>query len=435
MQKAAISVRSDPDPQGPEECLSNDLSAATEFVTLLLERDRRDFIEACIEENTHRSYVRLVSIPARGVTAKRGRNGMDLAKSTGNGGIVTVGVDTHKDAHVAVALDELGRRLGELSVLTTAKGYKALLDWARAYGVVERVGVEGTGSFGAGLARYLLSEGVEVREVVRPKRRDLFRSGKSDPIDAEAAARAVLAGTATGHPKGADGEVEMIRVLRLARRSAVKARAEALNQITALLDTAPERLRDELRELSSSGVVRKASRFRPGERPDDVLTATKLALRSIARRCQTLSEEISELNSQLGRLVEEAAPELVALKGVGTDTAASLLVAVGDNPERMDSEASFAHLCGVAPIPASSGKVVRHRLNRRGNRDANRALYVVAFTRMSNDERTRNYVARRTREGKSKKEIIRCLKRYIARGIYKILSSLPLKKSPGVSVP
>lgn len=360
---------------------------------------------------------------------------MDLAKSASNGVSVTLGVDTHKDVHVAVALDELGRRLGALSVPTTTEGYKALVDWACGHGAVECAGVEGTGSFGAGLARYLMAEGIEVREVVRPTRRDLFRSGKSDPIDAEAAARAVLAGTAPGRPKGSDGEVEVICVLRIVRRSAVKARVEALNQLRALLDTAPEALRDELRELSSSNLVRKASRFRPAERPGDVLSATKLALRSIARRCQRLSEEVSELDEQLDQLVAEAAPELVAVKGVGTDTAASLLVAVGDNPARMDSEASFAHLCGVAPIPASSGRITRHRLNRRGNRDANRALYVVAFTRMSNDERTRDYVARRTREGKSKKEIIRCLKRYIAREIYKILVPTSSRKNSMFSVP
>ena len=259
-----------------------------------------------------------------------------------------------------------------MSAPATTEGYKAIVGWARGHGSVECAGVEGTGSFGAGLARYLKGEGVEVREVVRPKRRDLHRSGKSDPIDAEAAARAVLAGTATGRPKSADGEVEMIRVLRAARRSAVKARAMALNQIRALLDTAPEEMKDGLRGLSSSKLVRKASCFRPGERPCDVLSATKLALRSVARRCRTLSEEISELDSQLDRLVVEAAPELLAVKGVGTDTAASLLIAAGDNPGRLDSEASFAHLCGVAPIPASSGRVVRHRLNRRGNRDANR---------------------------------------------------------------
>jgi transposase len=165
-----------------------------------------------------------------------------------------------------------------------------------------------------------------------------------------------------------------------------------------------------------------------------VEAATKFALRSVARRYQRLSEEISELDEQLDRLVTEAAPELVAVEGVGTDTAASLLIAAGDNPERLENEAAFAHLCGAAPIPASSGKHVRHRLNRHGNRDANRALYVIAVCRMSRDERTRSYVAKRTAEGKSKKEIIRCLKRYIAREIYRVLSSISLHK-PSISVP
>jgi transposase len=163
--------------------------------------------------------------------------------------------------------------------------------------------------------------------------------------------------------------------------------------------------------------------------PSDVEAATKFALRSVARRYQRLSEEISELDEQLDRLVSEAAPELVAVEGVGTDTAASLLIAAGDNPERLKNEAAFAQLCGAAPIPASSGKNVRHRLNRHGNRDANRAVYVIAVCRMSRDKRTRSYVAKRTAEGKSKKEIIRCLKRYIAREIYRILTSLSLPRS------
>ena len=263
--------------------------------------------------------------------------------------------------------------------------------------------------------------------MIRPKRRDQYRAGKSDPIDAEAAARAVLAGTATGQPKDADGEVEMIRTLRITRRSAVKARAQAANQLQTLLITAPEGLKSELCALSTARLVEIASRLRPSANPSDVEAATKFALHSVARRYQQLSEEISELDEQLDRLVTEAAPELVAVEGVGTDTAASLLIAAGDNPERLENEAAFAHLCGAAPIPASSGKSVRHRLNRHGNRDANRALYVIAVCRMSRDERTRAYVAKRTAEGKSKKEIIRCLKRYIAREIYRVLSSLSLR--------
>src|SRR5215216_4830738 len=347
---------------------------------------------------------------------------------------VTLGVDTHKDAHVAVALDGLGRHLGGLSVPATTAGYKRLLGWARGFGTIEHAGVEGTGSFGAGLARFLQAEGIEVFEVIRPRRRDQYRSGKSDPIDAEAAARAVLAGTVTDRPKGTNGEVEMIRALRAARRSAVKARAQAANQLKAMLITAPEGLKSELRALSTAKLVTKVSRFRPGTNPSDVEAATKFALRSVARRYQRLSEEISELDEQLDRLVTEAAPELVAVEGVGTDTAASLLIAAGDNPERLENEAAFAHLCGAAPIPASSGKTVRHRLNRHGNRDANMALYVIAVCRMNRDERTRSYVAKRTAEGKSKKEIIRCLKRYIAREIYRVLSSISLHK-PSISVP
>ena len=189
----------------------------------------------------------------------------------------------------------------------------------------------------------------------------------------------------------------------------------------ALLVSAPDELRAELCELSTSKLVKRAARFRLGGCPDDVTAATKFALRSVARRYLRLSEEVSELGEQLDRLVGEAAPELIAVEGVGTDTAASLLIAAGDNPQRLRSEAAFAHLCGVAPIPASSGKVARHRLNRRGNRDANRALYAIAFGRMRRDRRTRDYVARRTAEGKSKKEIIRCLKRYIARELYRVL--------------
>ena len=349
--------------------------------------------------------------------------------------VITLGADTHKDIHVAVALDGLGRRLGTLSVPAIPAGYENLVNWARGFGPLERAGVEGTGSFGAGLTRFLQeAEGTKVFEVIRPKRRDQYRSGKSDPIDAEAAARSVLAGTAIGQPKDADGEVEMIRTLRITRRSALKARAQAANQIQALLVTAPEGLKSELCELSTARLIEKASRLRPGATLSDVEAATKFALRSVARRYQHLSKEISELDERLNRLVSEVAPQLVAVEGIGTDTAASLLIAAGDNPERLKNEAAFAHLCGAAPIPASSGKTVRHRLNRHGDRDANRALYVIAICRMSCDKRTRAYVERRTKEGKSKKEIIRCLKRYIAREVYRILASLSLNKPP-VPVP
>lgn len=303
-----------------------------------------------------------------------------------------------------------------------AEGYEALISWAEGFGSVRCAGVEGTSSYGAGLARYLREAGVAVMEVERPKRRHLPRNGKSDAKDAERAARAVLAGQTTGEPKSADGRVEMIRALRAARRSAVKARAQAANQLQGLRVTAPEELRDRLRGLSTKELVALAARFRLGDDdPDNVQTATKFALRSIAQRYRTLSEEIVELDAQLDRLVAEVAPELVSLPAIGTNHAATLLVVAGDNPERLRSEASFASLCGVSPIEASSGKVVRHRLNRGGNRDANRALHMICVVRMGRDRGTREYMARRTEEGKSKLEIMRCLKRYIAREVYRML--------------
>jgi transposase len=234
--------------------------------------------------------------------------------------------------------------------------------------------MEGTGSWGVGLARYLRDHGVPVIDVNRPNRQHRQRVGKSDPTDAEAAARAVQAGVATGQAKTADGWVEMIRILRVTRRSAIKARTQAANQLQALVVTCPDELRDRLRKLSVARLVTTAAQLRPGPRPATVLAASKLALRSAALRYQQLDAEVAALDVQLDRLVAEAAPALLAVSGVGTDTAAALLVAAGDNPDRLRSEAAFAHLCGVAPVPASSGKTTRHRLHRGGNRDANRAL-------------------------------------------------------------
>jgi transposase len=342
-------------------------------------------------------------------------------ESSGAGREVVLGVDTHLDVHLAVALDHLGRRLGTFSVPTTKKGYESLLAWAEGFGPVRCAGVEGTSSYGAGLARHLRAMAIPVMEIQRPKRRHLRRKGKSDPIDAEAAARAVLAGEAAGVPKSADGRVEMIRTLRSARRSAVKARSQAANQLQGFVVTAPEELRHRLRELTAKKLVAVAARMRPGKDLDGVEAAAKFALRSVARRYQALAEEIAELDAQLDHLVAEAAPELISLPGIGTDHAATLLLTVGDNPERLGSEGSFASLCGVSPVEASSGKVVRHRLNRGGNRDANRALHLICVVRMRIDERTRRYFARRTAEGKSRREIMRCLKRYIAREAYRVL--------------
>jgi transposase len=345
---------------------------------------------------------------------------------------VFLGVDTHSEAHVAVALDGAGGRLGELVVPNDRAGYARLWDWAMSLGILVAAGVEGTGSYGAGLSRFLRARGASVQEVNRTSRQHRRRHGKHDAGDAEAAARQVLSGTAAGEPKGADGAAESLRALRVARRSAVKAKTQAANQLHALLSTAPDELREGLRGLPTKHLAAKASRFRCGAGPVDPARATKLAMRSVARRHQALSGEIAELDAHIEALVEEAAPELVALEGVGPDTAAALLIAAGDNPERLKSEASFAHLCGTAPVPASSGKVVRHRLNPGGNRDANRALHVVALNRLRRDPRTQEYLARRTAEGKSKKEALRCLKRYIARETYRaVLLDAGARRPPG----
>jgi transposase len=344
--------------------------------------------------------------------------------------VVVLGVDTHLDAHVAVALDHHGRRLGALSLPATEKGYGELLSWAQEFGGPLRcAGVEGTSSYGAGLARHLKSRGIEVLEVERPKRRQRSTSrgnrGKSDHADAEAAARIVLAGEAAGVPKSGDGCVEMIRVLRAARRAAVKARTQAANQLKNLVVTAPEGLRGRLRKLSTKALVATAVRFRPGDSPGNPEQATKFALRSVARRYRSLSEEIAELDVQLTRLLEEAAPALVALPGVGKDHAATLLVAAGDNPERLKSEASFASLSlrGLARRSLLGQGREAPAQPYVGNRDANRALHSICVVRMGRDRRTQAYVARRTAEGKSKREIMRCLKRYVAREAYRVLVS------------
>ena len=273
------------------------------------------------------------------------------------------------------------------------------------------------------LARHLSRSGIEVLEVERPKRRHLRRNGKSDPKDAEAAARSVLAGGVAGVPKSGDGRVETIRALRAARRSAVEAKTRAADRLRGLGATAPDGLGDRLRGLSTKRLVAVAARFRPDGDPEDVEAATRFATRSVARRYRALSEEIVGLDAQLDRPVAGAAPGMLALLGVSTDHAATLLVAAGDNPERLESEASFAGLRGASPIEASSGKVVRHRLDRGGNRDANRALHLICVVRMRYDERTRRYVARRTAEGKTKREITRCLKRYVAREVHRVLVS------------
>jgi len=367
-----------------------------------------------------RSTVRRLAVGALPANRRAGKD--DMASLPAVVRQVTVGVDSHKDVHVAAAVDQVGRVLGTTWVPTTTQGSAQLLRWATRLGQVQRFGIEGTGSFGAGLSRWLQQQGYQVVEVNRPNRQTRRRRGKSDPVDAEAAARAVLAGEATTTPKAANGTVEMLRVLRVARRSAIKARGQAANQLHSLLVTAPDQLRHQLRGLPLARLVQVAAAVRPGPLTDPQ-AATKFALRELARRYQFLTAELDRLDAELAALAPKAAPRLLARRGVGAQVAGALLVVAGDNPGRLRSEAAFSMLCGSSPLEASSGKTVRHRLNRGGDREANNALWTIAMTRLSCDERTQRYLARRTAEGKSKREIIRCLKRYIAREIYRDITA------------
>ncbi len=343
---------------------------------------------------------------------------------------VIVGVDTHKHVHAAVAIDALGTRRGSTTVPVSAEGYRALEAWARSFGPVRAFGVEGTGSYGAGLSRFLRERGHAVLEVDRPSRRVRHRKGKSDPLDAEAAARAVLGGQAVGLPKSGTGAAEMIRHLKAARDTAVKARTQAMLTLKALIVGAPSALRERLERLGGrTALVRHLAALRPGS-IDSTEASAKAGLRALARRWLALDEEIGTHDAHLERLTRLSAPELVEAHGMGAGTAAEMLLLVGDNPERIRSEGAFAKLCGACPIPASSGKTSRHRLNRGGDRRANAALHRVVVVRMRRHTPTLDYVRRRRAEGKSTREIIRCLKRFVAREIYGYLCRLPAGTPP-----
>lgn len=334
--------------------------------------------------------------------------------------VVVIGIDTHADTHTAAAVDELGRILDTVEIPATPAGYRQLLTWARQLGRVERAGVEGTGAYGAGLARFLVARNITVIEINRVNRQHRRRRGKSDPADAEAAARAVLAGDATGIAKDTTGQVEAIRVLHLARRSAVKAKTQAANQITNLVLTAPEPLRTQLRTMTTGQRIRTAARWRTTPVTDPT-TATKTAIRSLARRWLDLHHEIRELEQHLTALLTQTCPRLLAERGVGIDVAAKLVIAAGENPERLHNEGSFAALCGVSPVDASSGKHTHHRLNRGGNRQANNALHTVMLVRARHDPETRAYIDRRRQQGLPTRDIQRCLKRALARRFHHIL--------------
>ncbi|MDA8360148.1 MAG: IS110 family transposase [Actinomycetota bacterium] len=336
--------------------------------------------------------------------------------------VVIGGVDTHKDVHVAAVIDRMGKVIDTADFVTSARGCRDLVAWMGSFGHVTKVGVEGTGAYGAGLTRHLAAAGIEVVEVNRPNRQARRRRGKSDTVDAEAAARAALNGEAAAVPKTQDSFVTSIRVLRVAFGSARNGRTRVALQIRDLIVTAPDELRAVLGPLASDDRAARCARFHVTGDAADPLVGTKLALRTLARRYQALSTEMAELEAALDELTARANPALRGARGVGTDVASILLVAAGDNPERLKSEAAFAALCGVSPVEASSGKTVRHRLNRSGNRQANHALWRIVMVRLgTGDPATMAYVERRTAEGKSRREIIRCLKRYVAREIYRHL--------------
>jgi transposase len=341
--------------------------------------------------------------------------------------VVIGGVDTHKDLHVAAVIDTSETLIATGSFSTTRAGYRALLKWMRSHGDVRLVGIEGTGSYGKGLTRHLMDAGIEVTEVCRPDRSDRRRRGKSDTIDAENAARAALTGQRVHTPKSMDGKVEALRVLRGTRGSAVKSRRAALQRLHNLIVEAPAELRDQLRHLTRMQLIRTCAAWRPDtDAFRDPVTAHRIAIKSVCQRILHLHDEIGLFDTQIAALVDEVAPELTQVPGIGREIAAQLLCTIGDNPQRLASEAAFAMLCGVAPLPASSGKTQRHRLNRGGDRQANSALHMAVISRIRIDQRTQDYIVRRTAEGLSKLEIMRCLKRYLAREVYYLVKNSAL---------
>lgn len=332
---------------------------------------------------------------------------------------VVGGADTHADTiHLAV-VSVHGRDLADREFPTTTAGYRGAISFLTSHGSIEAVGIEGTSSYGAGFARAAKAAGLKVVEVNRPDRAERRRRGKSDPIDAYQAAHAVRSGRATTPSK--DEAIEGIRALHNARHSAVKARTAAINQIHQMLVTSPENIRTKYAALQGSSLIKTLAGIRTVH-SDPVVTAVLASLKALAKRCQFLTTQHTDLGAVLDAMVTAANPGLRAAYGLGPDTTTQLLITAGGNSDRLRSEASFAALCGVAPVPASSGKITRHRLSRGGDRAANNALYRIALVRMSSHAPTKAYVARQIAAHKTKAEIIRMLKRAIAREIYRYLS-------------
>lgn len=333
---------------------------------------------------------------------------------------VVIGADTHLDTIHLAALDSVGKPIADAEFRTCPRGYAAAIAWARQQGTILVAGVEGTSSYGMGLTTALQQAGISVVEVIRPDRSARRRKGKSDPLDAYAAARIALAGEGIAVPK--DEHTIALRALLTARRGAMKARTATINQIRSLLVTAPAELRERYRSHSRIALIRTLARCRPASHTDPTACAVLTACKAMAQRAEFLEAQERDLTAQLDQLVTAINPGLRAAYGIGPDTAAQFLVTAGGNPERLRTEASFAALCGTAPVPASSGKTQRHRLSRGGDRAANHALHRVALVRMSADERTRDYVARQLANGRSKMEILRLLKRALAREVFRLLT-------------
>lgn len=341
---------------------------------------------------------------------------------TAASGSVVIGADTHLNTIHLAAISDTGKPLGDKEFRTTAAGYKAALKWADAWGTVLAAGVEGTSSYGTGLTATLTAAGIEVCEVTRPERASRRNQGKSDPLDAYSAARAALARDRVAVPK--DPRTTALKALHTAYKSAVKARVAATVQITSMLVTAPIGLRERYRHLSAKALIKALATADPGVESDPVAAAVLASMILLAQRIGFLTAQERDLSAHIDVMVTAMNPALRAAYGVGPITAAQLLITAGANPERIGSSAAFAALTGTAPVQASSGKITRHRLSRGGDRDANNALHRIALVRMAKDPRTRAYVAAQTANNRSKKEILRLLKRAIAREIFRLLTRI-----------
>ncbi|MEY8576840.1 IS110 family transposase [Corynebacteriaceae bacterium 6-324] len=340
--------------------------------------------------------------------------GIDTSRSP------VAGVDTHTDTHTVAAVTATGQHLATETFPATRSGYISLTRFLSTHGV-GTVGVEGTNSFGAGLTRHLIDGGYTVVEVLRPTRSIRRRDGKSDPVDALAAARQVLTGEALSIPKDSTGPVESLRALYIVRKQLVSTTAKLITTIKSLLVTAPDDIRSRYATMTNHSMVTALAACRPSPDYSDPRNGVLASLKALATTYRTLRGQCDELETRITVLVSVINPHVINIVGCGAIVAAELLISIGDNPERIHSESALAHLCGVAPLPASSGRTNRHRLNRGGDRRANSALYRIAVVRMRHDQRTQEYVARRTEEGLSKKEIIRCLKRAIVREVYRVI--------------